>query len=64
MSESTYQSEEFVNRLKDSFDEMVLYKDLKKSNFIALFFIIHFLARRPELLPFAEPFLLGQKLLQ
>lgn len=37
MSEMTYQSEEFINRLKDAFDEMVLYKDLKKSNFISSF---------------------------
>lgn len=34
---SEVQSEEFVERLKDSFDEMVVYKDLKKSNFIAAF---------------------------
>ena len=34
MSETAYQTEEFINRLRDAFDEMVLYKDLKKSNFI------------------------------
>ena len=37
MSESVYQSEEFIERLKDAFDEMVLFKDLKKSNFISSF---------------------------
>lgn len=31
------QNEDFICRLKDAFDEMVLYKDLKKSNFIASF---------------------------
>ena len=31
------QSPEFIERLKDSFDDMVVYKDLKKSNFIASF---------------------------
>ena len=37
MSELTTQNAEFVERLKDSFDEMVVYKDLKKSNFISSF---------------------------
>lgn len=37
MSDNTSQSEEFITRLKDAFDEMVLYKDLKKSNFISAF---------------------------
>ena len=37
MSETNTQSEEFVERLKDAFDEMVVYKDLKKSNFISSF---------------------------
>lgn len=37
MSEMTYQSEDFINRLRDAFDEMVLYKDLRKSDFIASF---------------------------
>ena len=31
------QSPEFIEKLKDSFDDMVVYKDLKKSNFIASF---------------------------
>ena len=31
------QSDEFIEKLKDSFDEMVVYKDLKKSNFISSF---------------------------
>lgn len=31
------QNEQFVERLKDVFDEMVLYKDLQKSNFISSF---------------------------
>ena len=31
------QSEEMVEKLKDNFDEMVVYKDLKKSNFISSF---------------------------
>ena len=35
--ENKYQSEEFINRLKDAFDEMVVYKDLEKSNFISSF---------------------------
>ena len=37
MSETSYQNEDFINRLRDAFDEMVLYKDLKKSNFILSF---------------------------
>ncbi len=37
MMENKYQSEEFINRLKDAFDEMVVYKDLEKSNFISSF---------------------------
>ena len=37
MSETLYQSEDFINRLRDAFDEMVLFKDLKKSNFISSF---------------------------
>lgn len=37
MSDIGYQNVEFVNRLKDAFDEMVLFKDLKKSNFISSF---------------------------
>ena len=37
MEENKYQNEDFINRLKDAFDEMVLYKDLKKSNFISSF---------------------------
>ena len=37
MSETVYQNEDFINRLCDTFDEMVLYKDLKKSNFISSF---------------------------
>lgn len=37
MSEIEYQNDEFINRLKDAFDEMVLFKDLKKSNFISSF---------------------------
>lgn len=31
------QSDDMVQKLKDSFDEMLVYKDLKKSNFIASF---------------------------
>jgi ATP-dependent Lon protease len=31
------QSEEFIERFRDAFDEMVVYKDLKKSNFISSF---------------------------
>ena len=37
MSEIDIQTSEFVERLKDAFDEMVVYKDLKKSNFISSF---------------------------
>lgn len=37
MSETDVQTTEFVERLKDAFDEMVVYKDLKKSNFISSF---------------------------
>lgn len=37
MSETDVQTAEFVERLKDAFDEMVVYKDLKKSNFISSF---------------------------
>ena len=32
-----YSAEEFGEKLKDYFDEMVVYKDLKKNNFIASF---------------------------
>jgi ATP-dependent Lon protease len=31
------QSDEFVNKLKDNFDEMVVFKDLQKNNFISSF---------------------------
>ena len=34
---SELQSPEMVEKLKDSFDEMVVFKDLKKSNFISSF---------------------------
>jgi len=37
VNETNVQSTEFVERLKDAFDEMVLYKDLKRSNFIDSF---------------------------
>ena len=37
MSEFAQQSPEFVERLKDAFDEMVVYKDLKRTNFISAF---------------------------
>lgn len=37
MSEIDVQTTEFIERLKDAFDEMVVYKDLKKSNFISSF---------------------------
>lgn len=37
MSEKDVQTAEFVERLKDAFDEMVVYNDLKKSNFISSF---------------------------
>ena len=34
---SELQSPEMVEKLKDSFDEMVVFKDLKKRNFISSF---------------------------
>ena len=34
---SELQSAEMVEKLKDCFDEMVVFKDLKKSNFISSF---------------------------
>ena len=34
---SELQSADMVEKLKDNFDEMVVYKDLKKSNFITSF---------------------------
>lgn len=34
---SEFQSEVMIERLKDNFDEMVVFKDLKKSNFISSF---------------------------
>ena len=37
MSEATNQDAELIERMKDAFDEMVVYKDLKKSNFISSF---------------------------
>lgn len=37
MSALVNQSEEFVEKLRDCFDEMVVYKDLKQSNFISSF---------------------------
>ncbi len=37
MSDISMQTEDFIERLKDAFDEMVVYKDLKKSNFILSF---------------------------
>ena len=37
MINTSAQSPEFIERFKDAFDEMVVYKDLKKSNFIASF---------------------------
>ena len=37
MSDINTQSPELIERLKDAFDEMVVYKDLKKSNFISSF---------------------------
>ena len=33
----TWQEEPFVERFRDAFDEMVVFKDLKRSNFIASF---------------------------
>lgn len=35
MSDISTQTPELIERLKDAFDEMVVYKDLKKSNFIS-----------------------------
>lgn len=43
MSEMNCQTAELIERLKDAFDEMVVYKDLKKSNFIASFKLPSFL---------------------
>ncbi|MCD7717223.1 MAG: BREX system Lon protease-like protein BrxL [Lachnospiraceae bacterium] len=37
MTTDSKQTPEFIERLKDAFDEMVVYKDLKKSNFISSF---------------------------
>lgn len=37
MSTNDLQATEYIERLKDAFDEMVVYKDLKKSNFISSF---------------------------
>jgi len=37
MSEADTKETEYIERLKDAFDEMVVYKDLKKSNFISSF---------------------------
>ena len=37
MSTNELQATEYIERLKDAFDEMVVYKDLKKSNFISSF---------------------------
>ena len=37
MSDISTQTPELIERLKDAFDEMVVYKDLKKSNFISSF---------------------------
>ena len=37
MKEDSMQTHEYIERLKDAFDEMVVYKDLKKSNFISSF---------------------------
>lgn len=37
MSEIRLQDEEWVERFKDAFDEMVVFKDLKRSNFISSF---------------------------
>ena len=35
MSESKTQSAEWIERFRDAFDEMVVFKDLKRSNFIS-----------------------------
>ena len=37
MSVTSTQTQELIERLKDAFDEMVVYKDLKKSNFFSSF---------------------------
>ena len=37
MSDIKKQDPEWVERFKDAFDEMVVYKDLKRSNFISSF---------------------------
>ncbi len=37
MSDIGFQTPELIERLKDAFDEMLVYKDLKKSNFISSF---------------------------
>ena len=37
MSESMTQSAEWIDRFRDAFDEMVVFKDLKRSNFISSF---------------------------
>ena len=37
MSESKTQSAEWIERFRDAFDEMVVFKDLKRSNFISSF---------------------------
>ena len=37
MSESRTQSTEWIERFRDAFDEMVVFKDLKRSNFISSF---------------------------
>ena len=37
MGENIIQNSDFIERLKNAYDDMVLYKDLKKSNFIASF---------------------------
>ncbi len=37
MSESGTQSAEWIERFRDAFDEMVVFKDLKRSNFISSF---------------------------
>ena len=37
MNEMNAQSQEFIERLRDCFDEMVVFKDLKQSNFMSSF---------------------------
>jgi len=37
MSDINAQSQEFIERIRDCFDEMVVFKDLKQSNFISSF---------------------------